>query len=253
MKEARKIIRALLVDDEPLARERLRALLAEADIPVQVIGEAGGGHEAIQLAHELRPDVVFLDVQMPVLDGFDVAELLPRPRPLVVFVTAHDDQALRAFEVEAIDYLTKPVRLMRLNGTLSRLAGQLGSHEPDHGTESLLRHRTTPLARITVHVGRRLRVTPIDEVRWFQAREGLVVAHLITGGAHVVDFTLDELESRLAPERFIRAHRSHIIHVGYIRELVPWFAGSYVVTLDDGTQLQVARRRVRDMRRMLGN
>lgn len=104
-----------------------------------------------------------------------------------------------------------------------------------------------------VHVGRRLRVTPIDEVRWFQAREGMVVAHLITGDAHVVDFTLDELELRLAPDRFIRAHRSHIINAGYIRELVPWFAGSYVVTLDNGTQLQVARRRVRDMRQMLGN
>jgi len=105
---------------------------------------------------------------------------------------------------------------------------------------------------MTVHVGRRLRVVSLDEIRWFEALEGLVFAHLAGGGSHPIDFTLDDLENRLDPKRFTRAHRSHIINITFIRELVPWFAGACMVNLDDGTQLQVARRRVRDVKKMLG-
>lgn len=247
------MIRAILIDDEPLARERLRTLLAEADEHVEVIAEAGNGHDALQLAHELHPDVLFLDVRMPVLDGFDVAELLPRPRPWVIFVTAYDDHALRAFEVEALDYLTKPVRLGRLNQTLARLAHRIETREPDMATEALLRRRETePLSRITAHVGRRLRVMGLDLIRWFEARDGLVFAHLTSTETYPIDFTLDGLESRLDPRQFIRTHRSLTVNIAFIRELAPWFAGSYVVTLDDGTQLQVARRRVRAVKRLLG-
>ncbi|MEO1480453.1 MAG: response regulator, partial [Bacteroidota bacterium] len=125
------MLRAVLVDDEPLARTRMRMLLAEAEQEVEVIGEAGSGREAVPLIYETKPDVLFLDIQMPVLDGFDVLDLLAPPRPHVVFVTAYDEFALRAFEVHALDYLTKPVRAERLARSLSRVAAMVAAGTPD--------------------------------------------------------------------------------------------------------------------------
>jgi two-component system LytT family response regulator len=244
------MIRAIIVHDEPLARARLRTLLSQADTPVELVGEASSGEEAVALVHEFRPDLLFLDIQMPVLDGFDVVDLLTPPRPQIIFVTAYDQHALRAFEVHALDYLTKPVRLARLNQTLARLPK---ASNPDPGIEHLLRQRSgDPLLRLTVHVGRRLRVVPLEEIRWIEAEEKIVLVHLLDGGSCLTDFTLDELEMRLDPSRFLRIHRSSIVNAGRVKELAPWFAGSYIVKLDDGTQLPVARRRVRQVRTLLG-
>jgi two-component system, LytTR family, response regulator len=246
------MISCFIVDDEPLARVRLRTLLAEADVPVEVIGESGSGQEALPLIHELKPDVVFLDIQMPVLDGFDVVELLAQPRPQIVFVTAYDEYALRAFEVQALDYLTKPVRMSRLNITLERLDSQKPSSDSDSAITTLVRERVArPLSRLTVHAGRKLRVVPVEEIRWIEAREKLLYVHL-PDGEFRTDFTLDELEHRLDPEQFLRVHRSHIINARYARELVPWFAGQYVVRLESGEQLPVARRRVKEIKWLLG-
>ncbi len=235
------MITCVLVDDEPPARERLRALLGEAAVEVKVLGEAGNGHEAVALVRRVRPDVLFIDVRMPVLDGFDVVELLPHPRPRVVFVTAYDRHALRAFDVQALDYLTKPVRLSRLNMTLERLTVEMGAAS---GAPRLL-------SRLTVHIGRRLRIVSLDDVRSLEARQKLVYVNLAEG-SYPTDLTLDLLESRLDPDRFVRIHRSHIVNMSYVRELVPWFAGAYVVRLEGGAELPVARRRVRVVRGMLG-
>ncbi|MDB5033514.1 MAG: alginate biosynthesis regulatory protein [Chlorobi bacterium] len=246
------MIRCIVVDDEPLARARLRALLEEADADVSVLAEAAGGAEALRLVAELQPDLLFLDVAMPVMNGFDVIDRLPAPRPHIVMVTAHDDHALRAFEANAIDYLTKPVRLARLNATLARLGDRDAMRRAGRETGAPRDQRAIgTLPRITVHAGRRLRVIPIDDIKWIEAREKLVHVHT-AAGVFIADFTLDELEARLDATRFLRTHRAHIVNAAIVRELIPWFAGSCALKLDDGTQIPVARRRVREIRELLG-
>lgn len=244
-------MRCLLVDDEPLARDRLRALLDEADMDVDIVAEAGGGKEAVSLIHEHEPDVVFLDVQMPVLDGFDVVDLLPDTRPHIVFVTAYDEYALRAFDVHALDYVTKPVRIDRLNKTLRR-AREAVAVANDYGLDDLRdSRRDHALKRLTVHVGRRVRVVPLDEVRWIEADDGLVFAHT-TDGRYRTDFTLSELEERLPSDPFVRTHRSTIVNLEAVYELVPEPAGTGILRLDDGTEVKVARRRTADVKTALG-
>ncbi|HVK37070.1 MAG TPA: response regulator [Candidatus Kapabacteria bacterium] len=241
------MIRCITVDDEPLARARLRMLLADAAEPVEVAAEASSGREALELVQRLRPDLVFLDVSMPGLDGFDVAELMTPHRPLIVFVTAHDEHALRAFDVQAIGYLTKPVRPAALERTLQQAKRFIDAAGETGPTDA----KGVPLARIAVHQGRRLRIVPVEAIRWLESRDRVVYARL-DDGEHAIDFTLDELEVRLDPAAFLRIHRSYIVSTRAIRELVPWFAGAAVVRLDDGTQLPVARRRIRVVRGVLG-
>ncbi|PSQ93766.1 MAG: DNA-binding response regulator [Bacteroidetes bacterium QH_2_63_10] len=249
-------MRCLLVDDEPLARERLQSLLEEADADTDIVAEAGGGQEAVSLIHEHDPDVVFLDVQMPVLGGFDVVDLLPDrdQRPHIVFVTAYDEYALDAFEVHALDYVTKPVRIGRLSRTLARVQEALENEDTKkQGKLDDLRdaRRDETLKRLTVHVGRRLRVVPLGEVRWIEADEGFVFAHT-TEGRYRTDFTLNELEERLPEEDFVRTHRSSIVNLEAVYELVPEPAGTAVLRLQDGTEIKVARRRTSDVKEALG-
>ncbi len=237
-------MRCLLVDDEPLARERLRELLDEADADVNVVAEAEGGKEAVSLIHDCEPDVVFLDVQMPVLDGFDVVDLLPSnsaDRPHIVFVTAYDEYAIQAFEVHALDYVTKPVRLERLNRTLSRVRDAL-SDQQEALDDLRTSRRDRVLKRLTVHVGRRLRVVPLDNVRWIEADDGFVFAYT-EDGRYRTELTLSDLEERLPPDDFVRTHRSTIVNLDAAYEFVPEPAGNATLRLRDGTEVKVARRR----------
>ena len=243
-------MRCILVDDEPLARERLQALLEEAELDVTIAGESGSGKAAVPLIHDERPDVVFLDVQMPVLDGFDVVDLLAKPRPHIVFVTAYDEYALQAFEVHALDYLTKPVRLERLNKTLHRVR-DLPDADPGNGLDALQQgRRQQPLRRMTVHVGRKLRVINLDAIRYIEADDKLVFVRL-ADAKYRTDFTLDALEQRL-DARFVRPHRSHIVNLDAVHELIPGSSGTYRLRLNDGTELPVARRRAADVKQALG-
>lgn len=245
-------MRCLLVDDEPLARDRLRNLLDESDASVEIVAEADGGQEAVSLIHKHEPDVVFLDVQMPVLDGFDVVDLLPDARPHIVFVTAYDEYALRAFEVHALDYLTKPVRLNRLNDTLCRVR-EARTDDEETGLGALRdARRDHALKRLTVHVGRRLRVVPLENIRWIEADDGFVFAHT-TDGRYRTDFTLRELEERLPSADFVRTHRSSIVNLDAVYELVPEPAGTGLLRLQDGTEVKVARRRTQDVKEALGS
>jgi two-component system LytT family response regulator len=244
-------MRCFLVDDEPLARECLQPLLEEADADADIVAEAGGGQEAVSLIHEHDPDVVFLDIQMPVLGGFDVVDLLPDrdQRPHIVFITAYDEYVLNAFEVHALDYVTKPVRLGRLSKTLARVQEALEKEDTEkQGKLGDLRdaRRDETLKRLTVHVGRRLRVIPLDEVRWIEADEGSVFAHT-EEERYRTDFTLSELEKRLPEEDFARTHRSSIVNLEATYEFVPEPGGTAVLRLRDGTEVKVARRRADDV------
>jgi len=239
-------LRVLIVDDERLARDKLRRFLAEA-AAVRVVGEAATGAEAVERIQEQRPDVVFLDVQMPGMDGFDVIEELPAEAlPAVVFVTAHDEYAIRAFDVEAIDYLLKPFDRLRFRQALDRVRRQLGA-EPAQLVEKLRRLLGSPggggtaLRRIAVRSGGRIQSLKVEEIQWFEAADNYLRIH--TGkSVHLVRETLSALERRLDPEVFIRIHRSAIVRIEMIREVESLFHGDYEVVLGTGKSLPVGRK-----------
>ncbi len=239
-------LRVLIVDDERLAREKLRRTLAEAEA-VRVVGEAANGSEAIERIRKDRPDVVFLDVQMPGMDGFDVIERLPADAiPAVVFVTAHDEYAIRAFDVEAIDYLLKPFDRLRLRQTLERVRRQLGQ-EPRQLVEKLRRILESPgaagasLRRIAVHSGGRIQSLKVEEISWIEAADNYVRVHT-PRAVHLIRETLGSLERRLDPTLFIRIHRSAIVKIETIREVESLFHGDYAAVLTTGERLPVGRR-----------
>jgi two-component system LytT family response regulator len=217
--------RALIVDDEALARERVRSLLEGTD--VTVIEECTGGREAVDAILEQRPDLVFLDVQMPDLDGFEVLDAVaPEWLPAVIFVTAYDEYAIKAFDVHAIDYLLKPIEPERFRKALARANTR--------GLLNLLDAR--PIDRLVIRARGKVSFLKPSEIDWIEA-DGKHV-HLHAGrDTHVVRHTLTGLEQRLASHGFVRVHRSAIVNVDRIKELEPWFHGEYVVILKDGTKL----------------
>ena len=246
----------LLVDDEALARRRLRRLLADAD-DVTVVAECGSGGAAIDALRTHQVDLVFLDIQMPGVDGFVVAESLQGPEaPLLVFVTAHDTHAIRAFETRALDYLLKPVRKERLALALDRAreaiaarrstayARQLRSvialldNEPTTGAFAA---PAVPTAeRIEVRDGERVRFVATADVAWAEAKGPHVLLHTKQGVFEIRD-TLARLEASLDTRRFVRIHRSFIVNLSQIKELQPWFGGDAVLVLHGGQQLKVSR------------
>ena len=234
------------MDDERLARDKLRRFLAEAE-GFRVIGEAGNGGEAVALISRERPDVVFLDVQMPGMDGFAVLEELPDAMlPSVVFVTAHDEYAIRAFEVEAIDYLLKPFDRARLAGTLVRVQLQLRGHSGEL-TEKIRRllaagaGERRPLRRIAIRSGGRIQSLPVNDIHWFEAADNYLKIHT-EKAVPLIRETLAELERRLDPEVFIRIHRSAIVRIESILAVESLFHGDYEAVLRSGERLPVGRR-----------
>jgi two-component system LytT family response regulator len=243
-----KTIRALIADDEPLARERVRSLLgAESD--VEIVGEAKDGLETVDSILAMSPDLVFLDVQMPKLDGFEVIDTIGAERmPPVVFVTAYDQHALRAFEVQALDYLLKPFDQERFQTALKRMRRQIESAETgDLGrrllalVKDLKMDRPAAKAdRLVVKSGGRLFFLRADEIDWVEAAGNYVRLH-VGADAHLLRETMTSIESRLQPDTFFRIHRSHIVNIERIKELQPWFNGEYVVLLRNGTRLTLSR------------
>jgi two-component system LytT family response regulator len=210
------------------------------------VGEAASGAEALARIRELRPDVVFLDIQMPGMDGFDlIKKLEPEMPPAIVFVTAHDDHAIKAFEVEAVDYLLKPFDRPRLRQALNRARRQL-AQGPGEMVERLRRlldtaSETRRLRRIAIRSGGRLQSLRVEEIQWLEAADNYVRIH--TGkGAHLIRETLSQLEQRLDPELFVRVHRSSIVKIDGIREVESLFHGDYAVVLRTGERLAVGRR-----------
>ncbi|HZS10544.1 MAG TPA: LytTR family DNA-binding domain-containing protein [Blastocatellia bacterium] len=245
-------IRALIVDDEPIARAGLRTLLA-AEPDFEVIGECRNGREAVKAIREQAPSLVFLDVQMPGMSGFDVlAEVGPASLPAVVFVTAYDQYAIKAFETGALDYLLKPFDEERFRKTVERVKRHFEAGD-FHG----LRERLSALlkrldgevsrlepkypGRVVVKSAGRIFFVNVDEIDRIEAAGNYVKLH-VADKAHLLRETMDAMEARLDPEKFVRIRRSVIVNVEYIRELRPLFKGEYVIILRDGTELTSSRR-----------
>ena len=255
-------MRTLVVDDEALARETLRRLLAD-DAEIDVVGDCAGGEEAARRIRESAPDIVFLDVQMPEVDGFEVLRRArPARVPAVVFVTAYDAYALRAFEVEALDYLLKPFDDERFYRTLERAKARVREQRVHRLTSRLVQElgAAPPMVepagprfpeRIGVKVEGRILFVRLDEVDWIEAADYCVRIH--TGGRfYLLREPLRDLEARLDPARFFRVHRSALVNLARIRELQPHFHGEYVVLMQDGARLRLSRGRRDALHRLLG-
>ena len=241
-------IRALIVDDEPLARERVRSLLAkEAD--VEIVGECANGCEAIEAIERHTPDLVFLDVQMPELDGFGVLENVQAEQlPFIIFVTAYDEYAVRAFDVHALDYVLKPFDKERFREALERARREIARAAGNGGALDRkllallaeLQDRKRRLERIVIRSGGRVSFLRTDEVDWIEAAGNYVELH-VGKDSHLLRETMNKLESRLDTKRFLRIHRRLIVNVERIKQLEGVTHGEYLVVLKDGTRLSSSR------------
>ena len=240
------MIRVLIVDDEAPARRKVERFLREHD-DIEILGEAANGSDAIAMVRERRPDVVFLDVQMPDIDGLEVAEVvatLPHV-PRIVFVTAHDTYALRAFDLSALDYLLKPFDRERFDRALDRARTSHGSNTDAQIHLAALiegfRPPGTYLRRLLVPSDERSFFLPVGEIVRLEAERNNVLIHA-RGTAYTIRATLESLTLRLDPEQFARVHRSHVVNIDAINEVHPWFHGDQQIVLRDGTTIPWSRR-----------
>jgi two-component system, LytTR family, response regulator len=234
----------LIVDDEPLAREGLALLLGD-EPAIASVAEARNGAEAVTLIRERRPDLVLLDVQMPEMDGFEVLkELGADAMPPVIFVTAHDQYAIRAFEVNAIDYLLKPITRERFLQALARVRERVSAQGADNQhVRALLQQLTQSprfLGRIALRSGGRISFVNVEDLLYVQAAENYVQLHL-KAARHLLHVPIATLESSLDPDMFLRIHRSLIVNVGHVQELETGPHGEYIVVLKNGARLQSSR------------
>lgn len=252
-------ITALIVDDEPLARKFIRRML-EKHPSVEIVGECGNGREAVTSILKVKPRLVFLDVQMPEMDGFTTLETLgAAPLPQIIFVTAYEQYAIRAFEIYALDYLLKPFDQPRFDKAMSRVEEKFADREQIRTEQkqitALLENvsRKSPyLERLVVKTGGRIIFLKTREVDWIQADDKY--AHLHTGGkTHLVRQTLGALEAQLDPQKFVRIHRSAIVNIERIKELHPMFTGEHMVVLENDTKLTLSRSYKNKLFEILGN
>ncbi|MEW6338742.1 MAG: LytR/AlgR family response regulator transcription factor [Acidobacteriota bacterium] len=237
-------MRVVIADDEALARARIRSML-ENDPEVEVVAECPDGRSAVDVIQAERPDIVFLDIQMPELDGFQVVEeIAGESAPAVVFVTAFDQYALRAFQVHAIDYLLKPFDRGRFAECLARAkaaAGRSGMvSERLLALIEELRGERKSLERVIVRSGGRVSFVKVSEIDWIEASGNYLRLHC-GQTVHLIRDTMNAFEGRLDPQTFMRIHRSTMVNIERIRELQPWFHGDYMVILVDGTKLTLSR------------
>ena len=250
-------LRALIVDDEPLAREWVLSAVAD-DHELEVIGECGNGFEAAESIRRLKPDLVFLDVQMPGLDGFGVLEALsPEEIPAIVFVTAFDQYAVRAFEAQAVDYLMKPFSRERLEEAVRRVRSLMNGRSLEEFRESIgkivekiRRDRSYPDWVLLKADGKNVFVK-VKDIDWIESSRNNVRIH-VGPAVYLLHETTSAIAQRLDPKKFLRIHRSSIVNIERIKELHPWFNGDYAVILRDGTRLTLSasyRDRLREFRR----
>jgi two-component system LytT family response regulator len=252
-------MKAFLVDDEPLAVSRLGRLLEETG-RVEIVGSSSDPREALLQLRQVRLDVLFLDIEMPEMSGFELLERLGDPQPLVVFTTAYDQYALDAFKVNSIDYLLKPVEAAQLERALHKLDRILGGSEARGDVHALLdqvrsmlaQREPEHLARVASRTGDRVEFVEVAQVSYFYAKDKLTFA-VTAAKHHALDLTIAELEQKLPPQRWVRIHRSTLLNVDAVKELHSWFGGKLLVKLKDGrTELQVARDRAAEVKTKLG-
>lgn len=251
-------LKVLVVDDEPLAREGLKLLLGRQS-GVESVSEARNGREAVAIIRERPPDLVLLDVQMPRMDGFAVVHAVgPERMPAVIFVTAHDQYAIRAFEIAALDYLLKPVTEERFALAFGRASSRIRMQPPgdtERQVAAMLDAIASPprrLTRLAVRSGERTLFVPVDDVDWIEAFQNYVRLH-VGETTHLLHVPMNTMEGVLDPERFLRIHRSHIVNVQRISQLWSLARGQYVIELRSGHRLQSGRTYGDRIRRMLSN
>jgi len=234
-----KKIRAVIVDDEELARQMLREFLAKHP-EIEVIAECANGFEAVKAVAELKPDLLFLDIQMPKLDGFEVLELIGTELA-IVFVTAYDEYAIRAFDIHAVDYLLKPFGAERFETALQRAKQRLGGKgPPPPELSSSARPPDQYAERIVVRDGTRVHIIPVSKLDFAEAQDDYV-ALSTEGKKHLKQQTISGLEAVLDPSRFLRIHRSYIVNLERVTKIEPYGKDNHVVVLANGTQLPVSR------------
>lgn len=248
--------RVLIVDDEALARDRLRQLL-QVEPEIQIVGECADGQEAVATIQRESPDLIFLDIQMPELDGFGVLEALKTDRvPVIVFVTAYDQFALKAFDVHAVDYLLKPFDRERFQAALRHALVQVRQRDDKSLAQRQsaaladLKPATKPAERLPVKTGGRVIFVRIADIDWVEAAHNYVILH-VDKDSHFLRETMNAFEGRVSPEKFVRISRSTMVNIDRIKELQPMFYGEYTVTLHNGTRLTLSRR-YRDKLQQLG-
>jgi len=250
-------IRTLVIDDESLARERIRDMLA-CDPQIEIIAECANGKDAIEAIQLHAPDLIFLDVEMPGIDGFGVLEALPpEGMPTIIFVTAYDQYAVRAFEVYALDYLLKPFDQERFDKALARAKAHLSSERSDALNQRILnaleeiKTRPVHLERLVIKMNGHVFFIKAEEIDWLEAEGNYVRLHA-GKESYLLRDTISALESQLDPKRFIRVHRSAIVNIDRITELQPWFHGEYRIILSEGVQLTLSRTYREKLHDLLG-
>ncbi|MGA9772664.1 MAG: LytTR family DNA-binding domain-containing protein [Blastocatellia bacterium] len=252
-----KCIRALIVDDEQLARERIRDIL-ETDSQIEIIGECASGEEAIEAIERQTPDLVFLDVEMPGKDGFAVLEELgPSRIPAIIFVTAYDQYAVRAFEVYALDYLLKPFDQERFEKALLRAKAHIQNEKSENITARILsaleeiKSKPVHLERLVIKMNGHVFFVKTDDIDWLEAEGNYVRLHA-GKESYLLRDTISALEGQLDPKRFVRVHRSAIVNIDRIQELQAWFHGEYRIILREGVQLTLSRSYREKLHELLG-
>ena len=240
------MIRTLIIDDVQLARERLKRCLAD-EPDVQIVGECDNGTKAVTSIRALSPDLIFLDVQMPALDGFGVLEALKGERvPAVIFVTAYNEYAIQAFDVNALDYLLKPVDCARLSKAVERARSNLAQPAPDLDSRFRamledLKSSSKYLKRLTIKLTGHTILLPTDEIDWIESYGNYLKVH-VGRESHLIRGTMQSLEAKLDPDTFVRVHRSAIVNIEKIKEIYPRSNGDQDLVLQDGQQLMLSRK-----------
>lgn len=234
--------KTIIIDDEQLARQRIKRLLKEYD-EVNIIGEAENGQEGLTIIEQQQPDLIFLDIEMPVLNGFEMLAKL-KHQPKVVFTTAYDQYAIKAFEEGSIDYLLKPIELERLDKTIKKLKQTNLTTAAPLAIEDLLRqiNGKKAIKTLTVKIGDKILLVKLSDIVHIQAEDKYVFLHTVDGKKHLTDFTLSTLEDKL-PEEFLRIHRGDIINTDYIKEIRKGFNGALIFVLNNLSETRVTSSR----------
>lgn len=235
-------IKAIIVDDEPLARESLEQALEGFD-DITIEARCANGFEAVQAIQQHRPHLVFLDIQMPKLDGFDVVELLGKDAPLIVFVTSYDEYALKAFEAEALDYILKPVQSQRLEKAIQRVREQLQYKQDQPFDTFIERHRDSmvPLDRVLIRNGYDVVIIPVKEILYIEAQDDYVKIYTQDGKSYLKSERMSRLEGMLDSRSFCRIHRSYILNIDSLKKIEPYTKDSRIAVLQSGQHLNISR------------